>query len=87
MFFLLEQKKTFFLRDNEIYKLPSLFICTLGEDFPSRGVPPQLAAADPEKAELIRQVLQLSDVQIAALPIEQQASIRDLKSQLGNVPR
>ena len=57
------------------------------QDYPPPGVPPQLAAADPDKAELIRQVLQLSDVQIAALPPEQQASILDLKRQLGNVPK
>ena len=41
-----------------------------------------LAGADPEKAQLIMQVLQLTDEQIAVLPAEQRQSIMTLKEQL-----
>jgi len=50
------------------------------------GYPPQipaaLASSDPEKAQLIMQVLQLTDQQIANLPPEQQQSILELKKQV-----
>ena len=51
---------------------------------PPPGVPPQFAKNDPEKAQLIRQVLQLTPEQIAMLPAEQQASIMELKKQIEN---
>ena len=43
------------------------------------SVPSQFANSDPDKAQLIMQVLQLTDAQIAMLPAEQQASILELK--------
>jgi len=56
---------------------------------PGAGPPPapaqlaaNLAGADPEKAQLIMQVLQLTDEQIAVLPAEQRQSIMTLKEQL-----
>jgi len=56
---------------------------------PTRGggggppqLPPHLAGADPEKAQLIMQVLQLTDEQIAMLPPEQRQSILVLKEQI-----
>ena len=45
-------------------------------------LPPHLAGADPEKAALIMQVLQLTDDQIAVLPAEQRQSIMVLKEQI-----
>merc|ERR1719273_147907 len=51
---------------------------------PPPGVPPQFANNDPKKAQLIRQVLQLTPEQIAMLPAEQQASIMELKKQIEN---
>merc|ERR1712050_392686 len=47
------------------------------------SVPSQFANSDPDKAQLIMQVLQLTDAQIAMLPAEQQASILELKKQIG----
>jgi len=54
---------------------------------PGRGgggpqLPPHLAGADPEKAQLIMQVLQLTDEQISMLPPEQRQSILVLKEQI-----
>lgn len=46
------------------------------------GLPASLAGADPAKAELIMQVLQLTDEQIAMLPADQRASIFALKKQI-----
>jgi cleavage stimulation factor subunit 2 len=46
------------------------------------NLPPHLAGADPEKAQLIMQVLKLSDAQIAMLPADQRASIMELKKQI-----
>ena len=46
------------------------------------GLPPHLAGADPEKAQLIMQVLKLSDEQISMLPSDQRASILELKKQI-----
>jgi len=45
-------------------------------------LPPHLADADPEKAQLIMQVLQLTDEQISMLPPEQRQSILVLKEQI-----
>ena len=45
-------------------------------------LPPHLAGADPEKAALIMQVLQLTDDQIVVLPAEQRQSIMVLKEQI-----
>ena len=42
----------------------------------------QFAGADPEKAELIMQVLKLTDEQIALLPHDQRQSILQLKKQV-----
>jgi len=50
-------------------------------------LPPNLAGADPEKAALIMQVLQLTDEQIAVLPPEQRQSIMVLKEQISQNPR
>jgi len=50
-------------------------------------LPPHLAGADPEKAQLIMQVLQLTDEQIAVLPPEQRQSIMVLKEQIAQAPR
>ena len=50
------------------------------------GLPPHLAGADPEKAQLIMQVLKLSDEQISMLPADQRASILELKKQINSVP-
>ena len=50
------------------------------------GLPPHLAGADPEKAQLIMQVLKLSDEQISMLPSDQRASILELKKQINSVP-
>ena len=41
-----------------------------------------IAGEDPEKAQLIMQVLQLTDDQIAVLPAEQRQSIMVLKEQI-----
>jgi len=49
-------------------------------------LPPHLAGADPEKAALIMQVLQLTDEQIAVLPAEQRQSIMVLKEQIKQGP-
>jgi len=53
---------------------------------PGGGQPPRLpehlAGADPEKAQLIMQVLQLTDEQISMLPPEQRQSILVLKEQI-----
>ena len=49
---------------------------------PPPQLPPHLAGADPEKAQLIMQVLQLTDEQIAMLPPEQRQSIMVLKEQI-----
>lgn len=58
---------------------------------PPRGPPPQLpphlAGADPEKAQLIMQVLQLTDEQIAMLPPQQRESIMVLKEQINQGQR
>merc|ERR1712110_1356085 len=51
---------------------------------PGHAIPPQFANSDPDKAQLIMQVLQLTEAQIAMLPTEQQASILELKKQIGN---
>merc|ERR1712008_123684 len=51
---------------------------------PGHTIPPQFANSDPDKAQLIMQVLQLTEAQIAMLPTEQQASILELKKQIGN---
>lgn len=48
------------------------------------GLPPHLAGADPEKAQLIMQVLKLTDEQIALLPADQRDSIMHLKRQLNS---
>lgn len=57
----------------------------------SAGIPPQLpahlAGADPEKAQLIMQVLQLTDEQIAMLPPQQRESIMVLKEQINQGSR
>merc|ERR1711971_1311122 len=53
-------------------------------DAPGHAIPPQFANSDPDKAQLIMQVLQLTEAQIAMLPTEQQASILELKKQIGN---
>jgi len=62
----------------------------LGSNVP-RGPPPQLpphlAGADPEKAQLIMQVLQLTDEQIAMLPLQQRESIMVLKEQINQGSR
>ena len=47
-------------------------------------IPPQLASSDPDKAQLIMQVLQLTDAQIALLPADQRASILELKKQIAH---
>ena len=47
-------------------------------------LPPNLAGADPEKQELIKQVLRLSDEQIALLPVDQRESIMHLKKQINS---
>ncbi len=53
---------------------------------PPRGMPPSLvphlAGADPAKAELIMQVLKLTDEQIALLPFDHRQSILELKKQI-----
>ena len=49
-------------------------------------LPPQLAAADPEKAKLIMQVMSLTEEQIAMLPREQRESIVQLKRQMQSLP-
>ena len=49
-------------------------------------LPAHLAGADPEKAQLIMQVLQLTDEQIAVLPAEQRQSIMVLKEQIKQGP-
>jgi len=53
---------------------------------PPQQLPPHLAGADPEKAALIMQVLQLTDEQIAVLPPEQRQSIMVLKEQISQNP-
>lgn len=53
---------------------------------PPPQLPPHLAGADPEKAQLIMQVLQLTDEQIAVLPPEQRQSIMVLKEQINQNP-
>ncbi len=57
-----------------------------GPSAPPQGLPPHLAGADPDKAQLIMQVLKLSDAQIAGLPADQRASIMELKKQINAVP-
>lgn len=64
----------------------------VGPPPPMRGgpppqLPPHLAGADPEKAQLIMQVLQLTDEQIAMLPPEQRQSIMVLKEQINQGQR
>lgn len=57
---------------------------------PAASIPPQRppamvipdSACDPEKKALIMQVLQLTNEQISLLPVEQRASIRNLKAQI-----
>jgi cleavage stimulation factor subunit 2 len=49
-------------------------------------LPPHLAGADPEKAELILRVMKLTDEQIEVLPFEQRQSILELKRQINAVP-
>jgi cleavage stimulation factor subunit 2 len=51
------------------------------------GLPPHLAGADPEKAQLILQVLKLTDEQISMLPADQRESILQLKKQINAVPQ
>jgi len=62
-----------------------------GSGGPHTGPPPQLpahlAGADPEKAQLIMQVLQLTDEQIAMLPPQQRESIMVLKEQISQGTR
>lgn len=53
---------------------------------PPPQLPAHLAGADPEKAQLIMQVLQLTDEQIAVLPAEQRNSIMVLKEQINQNP-
>jgi len=53
---------------------------------PPPQLPPHLAGADPEKAQLIMQVLQLTDEQIAVLEPEQRQSIMVLKEQINQNP-
>ena len=54
---------------------------------PPPALPSHLAGADPEKAQLIMQVLQLTDEQIALLPPQQRESIMVLKEQINQGPR
>lgn len=49
-------------------------------------LPPHLANADPGRTQLIMQVLQLTDEQIAMLPAEQRLSIMELKKQIAQTP-
>lgn len=49
---------------------------------PPPQLPPHLAGADPEKAQLIMQVLQLTEEQISMLPQQQRESIMILKEQI-----
>jgi len=49
---------------------------------PPPTLPPHLAGADPEKAQLIMQVLQLTEEQISMLPQQQRESIMILKEQI-----
>ena len=49
-------------------------------------LPPHLANADPGRTQLIMQVLQLTDEQIAMLPAEQRLSIMELKKQIAQPP-
>ena len=58
-----------------------------GPGMPPPQLPPHLAGADPEKAQLIMQVLQLTDEQIAMLPPQQRESIMVLKEQINQGPR
>lgn len=51
------------------------------------GIPAELASSDPDKAQLIMQVLQLTDEQIRMLPAEQQVSILELKKQIASGPK
>ncbi len=51
------------------------------------GLPPHLAGAEPDKAQLIMQVLKLTDEQIALLPADQRDSIMQLKKQINAVPQ
>ena len=48
------------------------------------NLPTHLAGADPDKAQLIMQVLKLTDEQIAMLPSEQRSSIMELKKQINH---
>lgn len=59
----------------------------IGGSGPPPQLPPHLAGADPEKAQLIMQVLQLTDAQIAMLPPQQRESIMVLKEQINQGPR
>ena len=54
---------------------------------PQGPLPPQLATADPARRQLLMQVLQLPDDQIAALPADQRASILELKKQINAYPK
>ena len=54
---------------------------------PPGPLPPQLANADPARRQLLMQVLQLPDDQIAALPADQRASILELKKQINAYPK
>lgn len=49
-------------------------------------LPPHLANADPGRTQLIMQVLQLTDEQIAMLPADQRLSIMELKRQIDQTP-
>jgi len=59
----------------------------MGGGGPPPQLPSHLAGADPEKAQLIMQVLQLTDTQIAMLPPQQRESIMVLKEQINQGPR
>jgi cleavage stimulation factor subunit 2 len=54
---------------------------------PPPQLPPHLAGADPEKAQLIMQVLQLTEEQISMLPQQQRESIMILKEQINQGQR
>ncbi len=54
---------------------------------PPPQIPPHLAGADPARRQLLLQVLQLPDDQIAMLPAEQRASILELKKQIHSIPK
>ena len=54
---------------------------------PPSQMPPHLAGADPARRQLLMQVLQLPDDQIAMLPADQRASILELKKQINSYPK